>query len=173
MSGRTQRRLVQQRLWRGRVRARGCSSMVERQLPKLIVRVRFPSPAPSKKAQVKRYPRHILLPRPPALRPGRWPRAECADRRKGCHSHPVETPRIVWAGPASPGGLTVRARPKARSEACAANPREDNSYRSLLTNNSCGRTRLTAAWLWRPLRGSRICGATGHSDRSHAQQRHR
>src|SRR6266478_6571180 len=35
--------------WRprhGGVGVRGCSSMVERQLPKLIVRVRFPSPAP-------------------------------------------------------------------------------------------------------------------------------
>src|SRR5580658_2772625 len=31
--------------------ARGCSSMVERQLPKLIVRVRFPSPAPRQNAR--------------------------------------------------------------------------------------------------------------------------
>src|SRR6185369_11823735 len=31
---------------------RGCSSMVERQLPKLIVRVRFPSPAPGENAQL-------------------------------------------------------------------------------------------------------------------------
>src|SRR5205823_5647470 len=31
---------------------RGCSSMVERQLPKLIVRVRFPSPAPGKNTQL-------------------------------------------------------------------------------------------------------------------------
>src|SRR5690606_12696991 len=32
---------------------RGCSSMVELQLPKLITRVRFPSPARSAKAQVE------------------------------------------------------------------------------------------------------------------------
>src|ERR1700722_2489824 len=47
-------------LCRGGVRAyagpgqrRGCSSMVERQLPKLIVRVRFSSPAPRVPAQVR------------------------------------------------------------------------------------------------------------------------
>src|SRR5580700_6924511 len=32
---------------------RGCSSMVERQLPKLIVRVRFSSPAPRVQAQLR------------------------------------------------------------------------------------------------------------------------
>jgi hypothetical protein len=32
--------------------ARGCSSMAERQLPKLIVRVRFSSPAPATFLQV-------------------------------------------------------------------------------------------------------------------------
>src|SRR5580692_2351025 len=37
---------VQLALRRSAAGPRGCSSMVERQLPKLIVRVRFPSPAP-------------------------------------------------------------------------------------------------------------------------------
>jgi hypothetical protein len=37
----------------GRSSRRGCSSMVERQLPKLIVRVRFPSPAPEAPAQLR------------------------------------------------------------------------------------------------------------------------
>src|SRR5882724_3882263 len=34
---------------------RGCSSMVERQLPKLIVRVRFPSPAPTQRSRSERF----------------------------------------------------------------------------------------------------------------------
>ena len=49
MSGRTQHRPVP---WRSSAGARGCSSMVERQLPKLIVRVRFPSPAPGENTQL-------------------------------------------------------------------------------------------------------------------------
>src|SRR5215467_11897142 len=37
--------------WLGPGVACGCSSMAEHQLPKLTVRVRFPSPAPTTKAQ--------------------------------------------------------------------------------------------------------------------------
>jgi hypothetical protein len=43
--------------------ARGCSSMAERQLPKLIVRVRFSSPAPRKKPRQRRLPVSLGLSR--------------------------------------------------------------------------------------------------------------
>ena len=45
LSGTMSRRTQARQLIAG-LGPRGCSSMVERQLPKLIVRVRFPSPAP-------------------------------------------------------------------------------------------------------------------------------
>ena len=52
----------------------------------------------------RRGPRRISLPRPPAPRPGRWRRVECADRRMKDHSHGAGTPRIVRVGPSSVKG---------------------------------------------------------------------
>src|SRR5258708_36264505 len=47
---------IAQLVWLGG--SRGCSSMAEHQLPKLTVRVRFSSPAPTKDSQVRPACRH-------------------------------------------------------------------------------------------------------------------
>ena len=81
---------------------RGCSSMVEPQPSKLVMRVRFPSPAPSFRAACTRPP-----PRPPPAVPAALPRARLAS--------------CAWSSAASSARAPARASfSDARASAVAA-----------------------------------------------------
>ena len=71
---------------------RGCSSMAEHQLPKLTVRVRFPSPAPTREPSSGRMTSRLITHRP--SRRSSLPRARCVPDRPllgplGPLAHPV------------------------------------------------------------------------------------
>ena len=86
-----------------RRRARGCSSMAEHQLPKLIVRVRFPSSAPRIKAQVGSSFRTLGL-RRIASRPHR--------RAISGPLAPVQVAQqAAWRQPIAVGGIRISRDP--------------------------------------------------------------
>jgi hypothetical protein len=64
--------------------ARGCSSMAERQLPKLIVRVRFSSPAPTTNSQLEPgFPRYLANPQHRPV----WASVQLTDRGRARLRH--------------------------------------------------------------------------------------
>ena len=79
------------RLRSGR-RVRGCSSMAEHQLPKLTVRVRFPSPAPGQRPDSRTYPHRIPRSRVYTPGPADRPESQAAQRHNALLRPPARSP---------------------------------------------------------------------------------